>query len=202
MATPLYAQVAPQLIHTKQFSALNGTIDFLPGAWVRVRQDGHPTYYSFRENEFRPADPPDLIRQWQSFDWQSIDFLNQIAIQNYDPDLNQYLPKDKRVKRVVDIPLSWQNNELILVCFTKRTTTDKFSRPRGTDVYLVAVLKNLGGRRITYKLLWTKKVAADASYGNLMLQNIPNLGRFLVLYWASIGGSGGQDNVDIYRFRR
>lgn len=201
MTTALYAQVAPQLVRIKQFSALNGTIDFLPGAWVRVRQDGNSTYYAFQESNFRPADPPSLIRQWRSFDWQSVDFLNQIAIQNYDPDLNQFLPRDKHVKKVVEIPLPTYDGELVLVCFTTKTT-EKFAEPGDTDIYLAGVLSKKAGFHTSYKLLWTRKLETDASYGDLAIQNIPNLGRFVVLYWASVGGSGGEDALDIYRFKQ
>lgn len=197
---PLYPQVAPQLASIKQFSTLNGTIDFLPGAWVRVRQDNSSTYYAFREDRFIPANPPALIRQWQSFDWQTVDFLNQIAIQNYDPDLDKFLPVDKYVKKVVEIQLSTRNSALVLVCFTTKTT-ERFARPGDTDIYLTGVLSKKTNSHTTYKLLWTRKVEAGASYGKFVSQNIPNLGRFIALYWASVGGSGGVDGLNLYRVK-
>lgn len=200
MAASLYAQVAPHLVRIKQFSTLSGTIDFLPGAWVRVRQDKSLTYYTFRGGRFLPADPPDLIRQWQAFDWQSVDVLDQISIQNYSPDIDRFLPKDRRVKKVVEIPLPAHNNELVLICFTKKTT-ELYAPPGDTDIYLTGILRKADGSHSTYKPLWTLKAEADASYGDLVSQSIPNRGRFIVLYWASVGGSGGEDALDIYRLK-
>lgn len=201
MAAPLYAQVTPQLVRIKQFSTLNGVIDFLPGAWVSVlREDNSLTYYAFRGGQFLPADPPDLIRHWQAFDWRTVDYLNQIAIYNYDPYLNQFLPGDKHVKNVVDIPLPMHDGELVLVCFTTKTAA-QFALPGDTDIYLTGILSKAHGSHTTYKLLWTRKVETDASYGDFVSQNVPKLGRFMVLYWASGHGSGVVDALDIYRLK-
>lgn len=193
---------APQLVRVKQFSTLSGTIDFLPGAWVRVRQDNKRSkYYRFRGSRFVQASKlPHLIRQWESFNWRSVDVLNQVAIHNYNPDLDHFLPKHKRVKNVIELPLRVEGKELVLVCFTEQTT-EKFSEPGATDIYLAGILGQGTGSRAVYKQLWTRKVEADASYGNLSVQNIPHIGRFVLLYWVSVGGSGGENSLDIYRVK-
>lgn len=198
---PLFAQATPRLTRMKTFSTLNGTVDFLPGAWVRVRQDSRSTYYALRGSKFLPAKPPALIREWQSFDWQSVDFLNQIAIQNYDPDLNHFLPNHKRVKKVVEISLAAHHETLVLICYTEKAT-EQFSETDDTDIYVTAVLRKSENSHTAYKLLWTRKIEADASYGDFALQTIPYLGHFVVLYWASMGGSGGQDVLNIYRLNK
>lgn len=186
----------------RRFSTINGTVDFLPGAWVNVWENGRSTYYRFQDGRFVQAPRlPDLIRRWRSFGWGSVDFLNQIAIQNYDPGIDQLLPKQKRVKKVEETPLPAHGEDLVLACYTQETT-EQFAEPGDTDIYLSALLGKKGSSGTTYKLLWTRKIETDASYGDLELQEIPGLGRFVVLYWGDMGGSGGQDALDVYRLTK
>lgn len=182
-----------------RFSTFNGTVYFLPGAWVSTQQNDQSTYYRYEAGKFvRATALPKILRGWKSFSWGSVDFLNQISIQNYDPGIDQFLPKQKRVKKVEEMPLRARGKDLVLVCFTEKTS-ERFAEPGDTDIYLSALTGKEGESGTTYKLLWTRKVETDASYGNFELQEIPRRARFAVLYWADMGGSGGEDALNVYR---
>jgi len=182
-----------------RFSTVNGTVEFLPGAWVNVWNNGRSKYYKYEDGKFAHASElPKILRKWKSFSWRSVDYLDQIARQDYDTDINEFLPKHRRVKKVVNIPLRSRGQELVLVCFTLKSTS-QFALPGGTDIYMTVLLAREGASTSTYTKLWTRKMETDASYGEFTFQEVPNVGRFLLLYWADMGGSGGQDALDVYR---
>lgn len=197
---PLLGKPSTRLVRIKQFATLNGLVNFLPGAWVGVREGHRQTYYMFHNDKYLQAEPPDLIRKWEDFDWNGVDYLNQIAIQSYNLYLDKFLPDNKLVKKVVEIPLFERNNALFIVCFTEKAT-EQFARPGSTDIYFAGIASKTASSETSYKLLWIRKVESDASYGDLKVQEIPKLGRFVVLYWADMGGSGGVDALDIYRVK-
>lgn len=184
----------------KRFTTLNGTIDFLPGAWVNVWENGQSQYYKYADGQFvRSPELPKLLRKWVSFDWGNVDVLDQVAIQGYDQSINRFLPKGRKVKKVIEFSLHPQGSkDLVLVCFTLQSTDpDAF---RGdTDIYMTALLETEGTSGSAYKRLWTRKMETDASYGEFTVQEVPAVGRFLVLYWWQGAGSGTNQGLDVYR---
>jgi len=62
----------------KSFSSQNGTVSFLPGAWVSVWEDRKSTYYRYDGKEFIKTDKlPDNLKDWDA-DSSSVDYLDQI----------------------------------------------------------------------------------------------------------------------------
>ena len=184
-----------------RFTGLNGTIDFLPGAWVSAWENGHSKYYKFQGGRFvRSPKLPKLLQGWESFSWDDgVDFSDQIARSDYDPRINEFLPKKRKVKKVVEFSLRPNGHEdLVLVCFTLKST-DPSAPPDDTDIYTTALVMRPGTPESTYKRLWTRKMQADASYGDLSVQEIPDIGRFIVLYSGQAAGSGTNQGLNVYR---
>lgn len=200
LGVPLRVHSAPRqnLRLVSRFSTFNGTVYFLPGGWVSTQEDGHSAYYKYQSGKFVPtATLPEVLRGWKSFDWaDGLDSGNQVTF-NYDPQLDGFLPRDARVKKVERIPLGG-SEELYLVCFTQKTTAQT-PRPSDTDIYVAAVLGSNEASEPRFTKLWDRKLETDAFYGEFTVQNIPNLGRFVLLYWGDLGGSGGQDAMNVYR---
>lgn len=195
----------------KRFSALNGTVDFLPGAWVNVWKAGHSRYYRYEDGRFvRSPELPELLRDWASFDWGSVDLLDQLAVQNYVPSISRFLPPRAKVKQVEELSLRPRSSDsLILVCFTLKTKEEFPMFLDDTDIYMMAVVvtpvsATPGGRGATYKKttfrkLWIRKLESDAEYGLFTVQKIPRLGQFALLYWESLAGSGSVQCLDVFR---
>lgn len=203
----LIAVVSQQQLHAqsanliRQFTTLNGTIDFLPGAWVSVWEDGHSTYYEFKGGRFVEAEKlPALIRGWEDFGWDDeVDSSDQIARADYDPDINEFLPKQKKVKKVIRLSLPPHGSkDLVLVCFTL-PAADPLASSGDTDIYITALLLKQQASGSTYEKFWTLEMEAGASYGEMKVQDIPSLGRFIVLYWGYATGSGTNQGLNVYR---
>jgi hypothetical protein len=191
---------AQNLSLVARFSAFNGTVYFLPGAWVSIQQDDQSTYYRYEKGKFvRTTALPEMLRSWKSFDWaDDLDSGDQVTF-NYDPELDKFLPRDARVKKVEQIALGARGGkELYLICFTQKTTAQT-PRPSDTDIYVAAVLGSNATSEPRFTKLWIRKLETDAFYGEFTVQNIPNLGQFILLYWGDLGGSGGQDAMNVYR---
>lgn len=206
---------AQDIRQVKRFTTVNGTIDFLPGAWVNVWESGHSKYYRYEREQFvQSPNLPLLLRGWESFDWGSVDNLDQLAIQDYDPGIHRYLPARGRVKQVEQILVGGSRNGarssyLYLVCFTLKTADKYAVSADDTDIFITAVKetdsggtpagKGMAYKKTTYAKLWTRKVKTDAAYGQFTVQDIPKVGRFALLYWESSGGSGTDQGLDVFR---
>lgn len=198
IAPMAYAQ-RPTLL--RRFTTLNGTIYFLPGAWVNIWENGRSIYYKYQGGRFvKSPELPKLLRNWESFSWDDgVDFSNQIIRSQYDPSINKFLPKEKKVKKLIEFSLTPHGHEdLVLVCFTLKDE-DPSASQNDTDIYMTGLLRSQGTSSPTYKELWTRTMETDASYGNFSVQKVPGNGRFLVLYWGQAAGSGAIQGLDIYQ---
>ena len=90
-----------------RFSTFNGTVYFLPGGWVSTQEDDQSAYYRYENGKVVPTTTlPEMLHGWKSFDWaDGLDSGNQVTF-NYDPHLDEFLPKDARVKKVEEMRLS------------------------------------------------------------------------------------------------
>lgn len=196
------AAAAPDITVIKKFSALNGEAYFLPGAWIYVWEK-KSTYYQFKDGRFVEAkELPDTLKGFKPFSSGQIDFLNQIARADFDPSITAFLPKEARVKRVIELPLDLkQKKYLVLACFTAKTSESYPMHPDDTDLYLSAMTHVSTGdiRTETYQTLWSKKLVSEASYGDLSVQKVGALGQFLVLYWGQPTGDSSLFGLDVYR---
>lgn len=187
----------------KRFSTSNGTIDFLPGAWVSTWEEGHSKYYKFREGQFvRMPALPSLLDGWQSFDWGSVDTLDQIAMQGYDPEIDKFLPPHKKVKQVEDFsPGPDGNHRLVMVCYTLKTTDKYAISPDDTDIYLtvISATREKADAPVKLRLLWTRRIETNAAYGGFTVERVAGAGWFALLYWGASGGSGSDQGLDVYR---
>lgn len=184
----------------REFGAFDGSVDFLPGAWVSVWEDGKTKYYKYQNDLYTEANPPPNIRAgWTPFggDYESAD---KIALTNYDPSINAYLPTQKKVKLVKTlITDSKKNTVLTLVCFTTDTTDPDAMRLSDVDIYVTALSGKKINSGLAYTKLWTKKIQSAVRYGEVSIQNPGELGRILIVYSESLGGSGYTSVMDVYK---
>lgn len=194
------AAIAGSITMLKQFSALNGTVNFLPGAWVITWENGKSSYYHFRDNQFTKMDNlPATLDGWQTYSWGDADYLDQIARSDYDPRINEFLPKVAKVKKVIESQIgSKKSDTFVLVCYTLKAA-DSDALPSSNDIYVTALSGNRNDSAPIYKALWTKKLQSDASYGEMSVQKIGSIDRFLVLYWGEVAGSGSVEGLNVYR---
>jgi len=183
----------------KSFSSQNGTVSFLPGAWVSVWEDRKSTYYRYDGKEFIKTDKlPDNLKDWDA-DSSSVDYLDQISIKSYDPGIDRFLPKLSKVKKVIETSLrSKDGGDLVFVCYTLKNT-DPYAELNPQDIYLSVLTVARDASNPTYTMLKTEKLESEASYGELNVQQIGKLGTFLVLYWGSSSADSSFDSVDIYK---
>lgn len=192
----------PNLILIHKFSSLNGTVYFLPGAWVSVSEGAHLVYYRYHGGKFVPASNlPQLLRGWKSFDWaDGLDSGSQMSSANYPPALNEFLPPATKVKKAEVFPRGSASTErLLLVCFTRKTAEEYPMASNDVDIYVAGFLSSKDSDQPVYTFLWIHKMESDVTYGNFSVQQIPGLGAFALLYWGSYGGSGGLDGLNVYQ---
>lgn len=188
---------AENVVLVQHFSALNGTVDFLPGAWVSVFEDGKSTYYRYDGGKYIKADKlPDVVKGWKAYSGDA-DYLDQIARADFDPDISHALPKLSKVKKVIEI--SHAGHGLTYVCYSLPTTDSDALRPDATDIYLAVFASPETSSRPTYKVLKTLKLESEVSYGQMSIQKVGGVGSFLVFYWGQPTGDSSVDGLDVYR---
>ena len=180
--------------HVGEFYSLGGTVQFLPGGYIIVTDvDGKSKQYVFNGSSFvasKEAIPPKL-RAWVSFEWEGVDYLNQINRQSYDPGLDAFVPKSARVKQVISVNRP-HGKTLFLVCYTTKVVD--------TPISVVAVLDEEADphKPMKFRRLW-KKVLTYGDYGQFEHQSIPGVGDFILLYSAYPGGSSVNRSLDVYK---
>jgi hypothetical protein len=209
---PVQAQTA-NLEQIGRFATVNGTAYFLPGGYVSTwGEDGNvqSKYYKYEDGKFSSIpELPQILQGWKAFDWSNgLDVGDRLSAGNYDPALDAFLPKEKNVKSVEQIDSAASGGTVLLVCFAVKTT-EQGARSDDTDIYIAGFKETRLGKtpagrgfaynKISYERLWMFKAEPDAIYGAFTVQTVPGLGRFAVLYWGDVGGSGGQDAIDVYR---
>jgi len=184
------------------FTSSGGEVQFLPGGIVRKTEDSRTAIFSYQGTGFQAFHgqlSPELVN-WASFDWESVDLLDQRDIRSFDPDLRAFVPNSSKVKKVLLIPLSQARGTLLLICST-RISTAKFVPPDATDIFVTAVIDRESDQRKapTFEKLWEKKLSQNSSYGEFMFEILPGNRVFVILYSAMLGGSLVDRNLDIYR---
>lgn len=191
---------ADNLTLVKHFSSLGGTIDFLPGAWVRVSDDKKPTYYKYEGGTYVEShELPDLIKDWRSMDWADFPFADLGSVRQSRFLINAFVPKQSKINKIIGINRkSKVGQNLVLVCYTlKEEKPDDEMYP--DDIYLTALAGPADKLPSAYTQLWTKKLEAAVDFGYMQVQNIQPYGRFLVLFWGQPTGDSFVAGMDVYR---
>jgi hypothetical protein len=137
---------------------------------------------------------------WTSFDWEGVDYLDQLDVKSFDPDLRAFLPSSARVKKVLSIPLSPGRGTLVLICSTHMSSA-KFVPPDATDIFITAVIdRELEQHKAPkFEKLWEKLVVENSSYGQFMFEILPG-NRALVLLYSAVPGGGSVDRtLNVFR---
>jgi hypothetical protein len=187
-----------KLDHLAEFWALSGDVQFLPGAYVVKYEDGKTERYSYKDSGFEPLrdDVPPLVRNWTSFDWSGVDFRDQINGSPLDPDVRALVPKQAKIKKIIEISLT-EGGVIALVCYTLRTT-EKFTRLEATDIFVAGAI-NADPTKGSFRKLWDIKVKTNSDYGDFQYQSISGVGSFILLYSATTGGDASEHVLNIYR---
>lgn len=200
-----FLTVGQNLRHVKQFYAVNGNVQFLPGAYVIVteygdvhfQQDAPPVVdkaekkrYKWEGAQFVAVKGPlaPELENWVSFD--SVDFLNQIDLKDFDPDLEAFLPRSRKVKKVLSISFAGKKQLLELICYLK-----------GRNLFLTGVIDTdpYKIRPGKFQKLWTQMVKSDADYGDFQVQDVPTAGKFALLYTAATNGHAVNIDLDVFQ---
>ncbi|MFZ0820243.1 MAG: hypothetical protein WAM91_09245 [Candidatus Acidiferrales bacterium] len=177
-----------------------GTTQFLPGGIVIVTEEGARRQYAWRGRRFVrvPNGLPPELRGWKSFDWEGVDYLDQIDKQDFESEIRHSLPGGSKVKKVLEVVQSRSGRHLEIVCYSL-PTTEQNEGVNHADLFLVGLDRMEGTPYFAYTERWSLKLAAAASYGNFTLERVPGAGLLGVLYSSSAGGSSASADVDIYR---
>jgi hypothetical protein len=188
----------------REFHSIGGSVQFLPGGFVIVTEDGKSTRYAFRSSGFVTSQEvlAPSLRSWIAFDWEGVDYLDQLNRKDFDPDIRAFLPNPAKVKKVLTLSQP-DGTSLLLVCYTSRSA-QPLALPEATDISVLAVLDSEKDphKPAKFQKEWEKKVAANASYGEFELQTVPRVGTFILLYSASTGGDAVDRALSVYRTER
>lgn len=198
---PLHC-VAQQLKEVGHFWAMKGTVQLLPTGQVLKREEGKTTIYTYVQGRYvasKKTQIPERMVNWMYFDWLSVDWHDQLDRNDSDIPDGQFWPKNAKVKKL--IYLSARNTPVVtvVVCYTLPESAEDNPLETSKHILLVALKGNVTQRGYVYRELWTKTVEKESSYGELTVQQIPGLGKALVLYSASAGPSSESEQLDIFR---
>jgi hypothetical protein len=177
-----------------------GTTQFLPGGIVIVTEEGTRRQYAWCGHRFVrvPNGLPTELRGWKSFDWEGVDYLNQIDKQDFDAFIRPSLPVGSKVKKILYVPTSQPERHLVIICYSL-PTTEQIAEPDDADLFLAELERTNGDPYFTYTKRWSLRLAAATAYGNFTLERVPGAGLLGILYSSGSGGSNASADVDIYR---
>lgn len=185
-----------------EFTANAGQVQFLPGAHILKAESNRKEHFVYNKSKFVPdgAPLPATLETWISFDWTSVDYLDQIDRKNFDPDIRLFLPERVRVKKVIILPLSVNQGRLILVCYTQKSKA-KATFLNATNILVTALLDEQSDatKPGQYRRLWTKKLQTNSDYGDFLLEKVPGVGMFILLYSAEVAASSTDATLSVYR---
>jgi hypothetical protein len=204
----LAQQVAPKLPEQAlpkkiaNFSVLNGDAQLLPGGIVVVTEDDRQRKYSYQREKFvrTSIDISPNLRGWKSFDWEGVDYLNQIDKADFDPAITHLLPTGSKVKKALDAPSGERGRQLVVVCYSLPTTEEHPGITK-QDLFIAGLGKTETIPNDLFTVKWSLKLETAYAYGYFTLERIPGVGLFAVLYSAGTGGSGVTRDLDIYLIR-
>jgi hypothetical protein len=176
-----------------EFYSFDGKVQFLPGGYITVTEvDGKSKQYAFNGSGFVATKEPIplTLRAWVSFDWEGVDYLNEINRKNFDHGLQAFVPKSSKVKKVISVERP-KGKTLYLVCYTTKVVD--------TPIAVVAVLDEEVDphKPAKFRRLWRKELIIG-DYGQFEHQSIPGVGDFILLYSAYLS-SNSVRTLQIYK---
>jgi hypothetical protein len=139
----------------------------------------------------------DPLLKWSYFDRLDVDWLDQLdRNQSSIPD-GRFWPKNAKVKKLVYLSAMNAPVVTVLVCYALPALAGDL--PLARRIMLVALKGTWTDRGYQYRELWTKTLEKESNYGEITLQDLPDIGRVLVLYSAAPAASSETQQLDIYR---
>jgi hypothetical protein len=184
------------------FWAMKGTVQLLPTGEILKREEGKTTVYSRVRSHYvedRATRIQESAMNWIYFDWLSVDWHDQLDRNDSDIPDGKFWPQNAKVKKLVYLSARNAPVVTVVVCYTEAEPIADFPLATSKHIVLVALSGKVTDRGYVYHELWTKTVQKQSSYGELTLQQVPGIGRVLVLYSASAGPSSESEQLDIYR---
>lgn len=196
-----HAQSVRDAGHFWAMSQEAGTVQFLPGGVVLKREDGKNTFYSYRAGGFaaiRSENISTAMGDWVYFDWDSIDYQDQLDRGTFDIPRDKFLPGGAKVKKVIYVPTKNAPEVIALVCYTVPVPEGENPIPGADYIFLLVLRGERKDAGYSYKQILTQKLQKDSNYGDLILQNVSGIGKVLALYSVAPGGSSEDRQLDLY----
>jgi hypothetical protein len=193
---------AQELKEVGHFWAMKGTVQLLPTGEVLKREEGHTTIYSYVQGHYiadKGIRVPERVMNWAYFDWQSVDWHDQLDRNDSDIPDGKFWPQNAKVKKLVYLSARNALVVTVVVCYTVPESTEDSQRETPKHIVFAALKGIMTEKGYVYHKLWTKTVKKESSFGELTLQDVPNVGKALVLYSASAGPSSESEQLDIYK---
>jgi hypothetical protein len=193
---------AQELRDVGHFWAMKGTVQLLPTGEVLKREEGKTTEYSYVQGHYVAAKGAQVAEQamkWSYFDWLSVDWYDQLDRNDSDIPDGKFWPQNAKVKKLVYLSARNAPVVTVVVCYTVSEPPEDSPLATSKHIVFVGLKGNMTDRGYVYHELWTKTAQKESSYGELTLQQLPGVGRALVLYSASAGPSSESEQLDIYR---
>lgn len=185
------------------FWAMGGTVQLLPGGNVLKKEDGAVTMYSYEHGKYGVNNQTNValsLANWTYFDWQSVDWKDQINRNNSDIPDQKFWPQNAKVKKVLYLSPRNALVVTVLVCYSVKEAQTSYPILSTADQIWVAALRGTKTDTVyVYDKLWQRKLESQSNYGELAVQQVTGIGKILVLYSASTGGSSESEQLDIYR---
>jgi hypothetical protein len=181
---------------------MGGTVQILPTGNVLKREEGKTTVYSYVQGHYvadKGGQVSEQAKNWTYFDWQSVDWKDQLNRNNSDIPDGKFWPENAKVKKLIYLSARNASVVMVVVCYTVPEPPKDSPLETSKHIKLVALKGNATDSGYAYHELWTKTVQKESSYGELTLQEAPGIGKLLVLYSASAGPSSESEQLDIYR---
>jgi len=193
---------AQSLEHIAEFSAAGGQVQFLPGGYVIKMEDGQKERYIYQDFKFQhfEGQMPLVLDNWTSFDWGSVDYLDQINRQDFDHGLAPFLQRAAKIKKILEIPLSGNKGKLVLICYTSKSQ-GKALTLNATDIFVTGVVDTETDihKPSKFRKLWDGKLEEQSDYGDFIYEDIPNVGPFVLLYSTQSAGDSVDATLNVYR---
>jgi hypothetical protein len=187
------------------FSSYDGNAQFLPGAIVLVQNDindGANNKYGYASGRFvkvRSTLPPN-ISNWTSFNWGTVDFLDQISRQDFEsPSLGEFLPPNSKVKAFASVPAN-KGQTLLFMCYAVPPANPaQASTEEQRDIHIMMLTRGPFGKDAVYKKL--DDVQAGGAYFGTMVVQRQAKETFVALYSDAGAVSHRISSIDIFVVR-
>lgn len=198
-ALPVFAQ---KLVKLGQFTAFQETYDdtvqFLPGAVVVVHhdiQDGKNNIYKYRSGKFvrAKAGLPFDMRGWMSFNWESVDYRDQIDRSDFEERrMASFVPVGAKTKAFAVLP--GKEKSIVFLCYSM-VPGHEWDSGNERDLYLLMLIRGPFTRETSYKKLADLRITEASYFGGLFVQK-QREGTFVLLYSTS-GGNHMANSVTV-----